>query len=287
MAISNSTTLNDLIGQIVSEETISAAYGSMIMRNLVYTKEVPLGAGSVVVPIFQELSEAGLAEGTAVTSSTWNSDGVTLTPVERGIYVQISKRVLHADPFSDLAPYGEQLGRALARGEDSGILGITGSGVWDTQVNADAGAFADADFREAIGNLEAADAPKPYYAVMHPNTWAGILTTYTNASAFAQVGKDLSEGYGEGYPSLNGYVASPYGIPTYISTMVPSYRSGASANWYGSMFSKYAIAYAYIKDIGVDVFDNVTARAFDLMAWRSADQSILKSAWGVALIDAI
>jgi len=289
MAISNSTTLNDLVGQIVSEETQSAAYGSAVMRNLVTVKEVPLGAGSVVIPRFQKLAEVPLTEGTATTSLTWSSDGVTLTPVERGIYVQISKRVLHADPFSDLAPYGQQLGRAIARGEDSGILGIVSSGVWDSEVNEAGAAFTDAHFREAIAVLEAADAPKPYFAVMQPATWAKIVNTYADAATFASVGRGLAEGFAQGYPSLNGYVGSPYGIPTYISTVVTTnpLPSGPPINYYGSMFSREAIGYAYMKDIGVDVFDNVTARAFDVMAWRSAHESVLVSAYGVGLIDVI
>ena len=119
MAVSNSTTLNDLVGQIVSDEAQSAAYSARVMRNLVTVKEVPLGAGSIVMPRFQKLTEGALTEETATTSTQWSSDGVTLTPVERGIYVQISKRVLHADPFSDLAPYGEQLGKALAEGDNA------------------------------------------------------------------------------------------------------------------------------------------------------------------------
>ena len=38
-----------------------------------------------------------------------------------------------------------------------------------------------------------------------------------------------------------------------------------------------------MKDIGVDVDENVTARAFDLMAWRSADQALLVDAYGVGI----
>ena len=286
MSISNSTTLNDLIGQIVSESAQSAAYGARVMRNLVTVKECPLGAGSIVIPRFQKLTEATLTEGTAPSSTAWSSDGVTLTPVERGLYVQISKRVLHADPFSDLTPYGEQIGRMLGVGEDTQILDVMGSGVWDNTINAGNDAFADADFREAIATLEAADVPKPYYAVMHPNTWAGISTTYANASTFAEVGAQVATGFAAGYPSMNGFVGAPYGIPTYISTQVGTNDGAGTSSYYGCMFSPEAVGYAYIKDIGVDVFDNVTARAFDLMGWRSGHQDILASEYGVALVDA-
>ncbi len=277
MAISNSTTLNDLVGQIVSDTTQSAAYSARIMRNLVTVKEVPLGAGSIVMPRFQELTEGSLTEGTATTSTAWSSDGVTLTPVERGIYVQISKRVLHADPFSDLSPYGEQLGRALAQGEDKEILAVMGSGVFTSQIDTGAELTA-AHFRTAIATLEAADAPKPYFCVLAPQQWADIADDFGDASTFAGVGTQIVEGFEAGYPSMNGYVAAPYGVPTFISTQVE-----ADAQYHGAMFAKEAVGFAYMKDIGVDVDDNVTARAFDLMAWRSADQALLVDAYGVGI----
>jgi hypothetical protein len=48
MAISNSTDLNDLVGQIVAKDAISAAYSARVMRNIVSVYEVPLGAGSIL-----------------------------------------------------------------------------------------------------------------------------------------------------------------------------------------------------------------------------------------------
>jgi len=277
MAITNTTTLNDLVGEIVSDSTQSAAYSARIMRNLITVKEVPLGAGSIVMPRFQELTEAPLTEGVATTSTAWSSDGVTLTPDERGIYVQISKRVLHADPFSDLAPYGEQLGRALAQGEDKEILATMGSGVFTAQV-ASGATMTGAHFREAIATLEAADAPKPYFCVLSPQQWADIADDFGDAATFAGVGTGIVEGFQAGYPSMNGYVAAPYGVPTFISTQVQT-----DGDYHGAMFAKEAVGFAYMKDIGVDVDENVTARAFDLMAWRSADQALLVDSYGVGI----
>lgn len=282
MAISNSTSLNDLVGQIVSQDAISAAYATRVMRNIVSVYDVPLGAGSIVVPIFSGITEGSLTEGTATTSTTWNSDGLTLTPVERGIYVQISKRVLHADPFTDLAPYGEQLGRSLAAGEDTAVLAIMGSGVWSNTARGNAGQrLAASGFREAISALEAANAPKPYYCVMHPETWGNLRASFGDAATFADVGKQIVEGFGEGAPAaMSNYVGAPYGVPVFISTNVPT-----NVDKYNVMFSKQAVALAIMKDIGVDVFDNVTARAFDLMAWRSAHQGIVNASYGISLID--
>ena len=68
MAISNSTQLNDLIGQIVSNQAQSAAYAARVMRKLVTWKEVPQGAGSIVMPLFAAITVAGLTEGPAPAS---------------------------------------------------------------------------------------------------------------------------------------------------------------------------------------------------------------------------
>lgn len=286
MAISNSTTLNDLVGQIVSADAQSAAYANRVMRALVRSVAVPPGAGSIVVPRFQALTVAGLTEGTAPTSTTWSTDGVTLTPVERGVYVQISKRSLHADPFSDLAPYGEQIGRALAQDEDALILDAVS---FSTIVNEQAGGANNvtaADFLTSIGQLEAANAPQPYYAVFHPVSWAKVRAGLDDASAFASVGKGIVEGFGEGQTHMAGYVASPYGVPTFITTEVNAVSDDA-ASYANVMFSKEAIGYAYIQDIGVDVDDNVVARAMDLMGWYSGDADELVDAYGVQIEDDI
>jgi len=282
MTISNSTTLNDLVGQIVSADAQSAAYANRVMRPLVRSEQLPPGAGSIVVPRFQALAVAGLTEGTAPGSTAWSSDGVTLTPVERGVYVQISKRALHADPFSDLAPYGEQIGRALAADEDELIIDAMDPA---TTINDQSSAsnVALADFLLGLSTLEAAEAPSPYYAVFHPVSWGKLRAELDDAAAFSSVGVKIVEGFGEGMTNLNGFVGQPYGIPTFISTKI-NFRD-TSDTYANLMFSKQAAGYAYIQDIGVDVDENITARAFDLMGWYSGDADELVDLYAVCIED--
>lgn len=282
MAISDSTTLNDLIGQIVSGEAQSAAYGSRIMRNLVRVAEVPAGAGSIVVPRFNSVAVGALSEGVAPGSTTMSTAGVTLTPDERGTYIQISKRALHADPFSDLSPYGEQLGRALAADEDALILAsaVPGANVNDQATPSN---ITKADLLEAIGILEASNAPGPYFAVFHPTSWAKLRAEIGAADTYASVGARIVEGFGEGITNLNGYVGSPFGIPCFISTSVPTIDGGAT--YQNLMFSKEAIGYGVTQDIGVDVDENVVGRAFDLMGWYAGDAATLVGEYCVALED--
>lgn len=202
------------------------------------------------------------------------------------MYVQLSKRALHADPFTDLAPYGEQIGRALASDEDALILT---SAIFSSIVNQQGGGANNvtaADFLTAIGTLEAQNAPAPYFAVFHPVSWAKVRAGLDDASAFASVGKQIVEGFGEGLTQLNGYVGSPYGVPTFISTNVQDVSDDA-ASYANVMFSKEALGYGFMQDIGVDVDDNVTARAMDLMGWYSGHASELVDLYGVQIEDDI
>ncbi len=284
MSISNSTTLNDLVGQIVSADAQSAAYAARVMRPLVRSTPVPPGAGSIVIPRFQKLTVGSLTEGVAPGSSAWSTDGVTLTPVERGVYVQISKRALHADPFTDLAPYGEQIGRALAEDEDDLILDAVIPATIVNQQGAGANNVGLADLLAGIASLEAANAPMPYFAVWHPISWGKLRAELDDAAAFASVGTRVVEGFGEGETNLNGFVGQPYGVPCFISTSVNEV-SDDSASLNNMIFSKEAIGYAFIQDIGVDVDDNVVARAFDLMGWYSGDADELVDLYAVSMED--
>ena len=288
MAISNSTTLNDLVGQIVSSSAQSAAYSFRVMRPLIRGREVGAGAGSIVIPRFQSLTVAGLTEGTAPIAEAATSDGVTLTPVERGVLNTISKQVLYSDPFSDLAPYGEQMGRALAQDEDKLILAIAPSfttSVVNEQTTTPANCDAD-DLLTAIGKLEAQNAPPPYFGVFHPISWAKIRAGLDDAATYANVGKLIVEGFGEGLTQRQGYVGSPYGVPCFISTQVDSTLDTA-ATYSNLVASREAIGYAWTYDLRVDIDDNIPARAFDAMGWYAGDAALLVNAYGVNLQDDI
>lgn len=286
MAESDTTTLNDLIGQIVSSQALSAAYGARVMRQLVHAVEVPMGAGSIVIPKFDAIAVGSLAQAIVPDLATCSTGGVTLTPVERGALVRLSKSALRADPWSDLDPYGDQLGRALAIDEDNLILDAVS---FATIVNQQGGGAANvnaAHLLTAIGALEVQNAPGPYFAVWHPTSWAKIRAGLDDAAVFASVGQKIVEGFGEGFTNMNGFVGAPYGIPCFISTAVNAVSDDASS-YANIMFSKDAIGYAFGQDISVDVDENVPARAFDLMGWYSGDAAELVDLYGVQIEDDI
>lgn len=281
MAITNSTDLNDLMGSIINSEALSAAYGARVMRNLVYAVQVPQGAQTITIPSFSGVAVGSLTEGTAPSSTTWGTAGQTLTPVERGVYVQISKHVLYADPFSDLAPYGNQLGLSLAKDEDT-IIAAEFSNFTGATIGASGSALTKNAFLSGVAALEATDMPGPVCAVFHPTAWAPLRAALGDAAVMAAPGTAIVEGFGKGLTNMNGFVGAPYGVPCFISTKVPN--AGGTNNYVNGMFKKQAIGYGYMQDLAVDVFDNVTARAYDLMAWYAGDAAIVRAELGVKLI---
>lgn len=285
MSISNTTTLNDLVGTIVSDQAITYAYANRVMRPLVSGFVVPPGNASIVVPAWQSLSVAALTEGTAPSSTTLSTDGVTLTPTERGLFVEVSKRALYADPWQDLAPYGEQMGRAIAADEDKLVLDLMESG-FTTVVNDAGDAMSQDDFLSAVSYLEANNVPGPYFAVFHPYSWAKLRKAFGDAAAFASVGKQTVEGFGQGFTNNAGYVGSPYGIPCFISSQVTAHDA-TPTHRPNYVFSQKAFGLGWLNDIRIDVDDNIVGRKIDLMGWYSVDVKVLKATWGCQIHDTL
>jgi hypothetical protein len=95
-------------------------------------------------------------------------------------------------------------------------------------------------------------------------------------------GAEIVNGFGKGYSELNGYVGAPFGIPCFISSNVPN--GGGTNNYVNGIFKAPAIGYGYMQDLAVDVDDNKTARAFDLMAWYAGDAATTRPELGAKLI---
>jgi hypothetical protein len=282
--LTNTTSLNDLIGSVVAAEAQGAAYATRIMRPLVKSKQLPVGFGSVTIPRFGKITVAALTQATAPTIEQMTTDGVVLTPVERGALVRIAKTALRADPFSDLEPYGKEMGRALAEDEDALILAkMIPATIINEQTSSSNDVTLD-DFLAGISALETQNAPGPFFAVWHPTSWGKLRKELSDAAVYAAVGRTVVEGFLPGFPSLNGYVGSPFGIPCFLSTSIDGSKDTA-ATWSNVLFSQEAVGYGYGQDLGIDVDDNIPCRAFDLMGWYTGHAEELVDLYSVCIED--
>lgn len=291
MALSNVTTLNDLVGSVVDSLIQEYAYALEVMKPICRYKQVEEGYDSVVVPRWATIAIGPLTEATAPTAAALSTDGVTLTPTERGVLVTIGVRALRADPFNDLDPYAKTLGRSMGSDSDAQILAkmMHATNGFSTTVNNGGGAVdvTLTHFRTAIGTLLAANAPTPYFAVLHPESWRKIMGELDDAASFGIPGSQVVEGHGRGLPKdQQNFVAAPYGVPIYLSTNVDATRD-TNQTYSNVVMSQEAWGVARTFDMRVDVDKNVPARAFDLMAWYAQDQAELVDNYGLILEDQV
>lgn len=288
MALSNTTTLNDLIGSVVDSLVQEFAYALEVMKPICRFRQIEEGFDSIVIPRWATIAIGALTEATAPTAAALSTDGVTLTPTERGVLVTIGLRALRGDPFDDLEPYARTLGRSMGADSDSLILADM-EAKFSVTVNDGAG-LVDvtlAFFQTAIATLLAADAPTPYFCVLHPGSWAKIMAELDDASAFGVPGSQVVEGHGRGMPKdQQNFVAAPFGVPIYLSSQVDSTRD-TNETYANIMMSQEAYGVARTFDMRVDTDKNVPARAFDLMAWYAQASDELVDAYAVVLEDQV
>jgi hypothetical protein len=292
-AMTNTTTLNDLIGSIIDAMVQEYSYARSVVKKLVTYKEIDNGYNSITIARWNSIAIGALTQSVTPDALALSTDGVTLTPTERGVVIKVSKTVLRADPFTDLEPYAKTLARALGEDQDSLILAKMASnggatGFANTINNG--GGTADIeleDLRTAVGYLLANNAPMPYYSVLHPVSWSKILPELDDVSAFATPGKNVVEGHGEGMPvAPDGFVAAPYGVPIYLSTKVDAARDTAQT-YTNVMFSSEAWALASTFPQRVEAQENKPARCFDVVAWYTQDNAELVDTYGTTIEDQI
>ena len=90
MALTNTTTLNDLLPAITAEALFVASEKSL-MKGLVRNYTLAPGTGkTVTVPIYPNQTAGALTEATAPTATAISTDGVTFTVSEVGLTATVS-----------------------------------------------------------------------------------------------------------------------------------------------------------------------------------------------------
>ena len=115
MALTNTTTLNDLLPAITAEALFVASEKSL-MKGLVRNYTIPAGQGkTITVPIYPNQTAAAMTEATAPTALAISTDGVTLTVSEVGLRATVSDLSIMASSSNVIADIGKLFGEAIAR----------------------------------------------------------------------------------------------------------------------------------------------------------------------------
>lgn len=276
MAGSTTSTLNDLLPQIVAEAMFVASERS-IMRGLVKNYQLSQGQGkTVTVPIFPKQTAAALTEGDEISNTAVSTDGATLTVTTAAIRTLVTDLAVASSASNVVADLGRLFGEAIARKIDTDLTGLftslsAGSGDWTGQITA-------ADIFKSVAQLKSQGVPtEDMVAVLHPAIAYDLkaaLTTQGNTPFTAGA-------YGENANEAMrmGYVGMLAGVPVFETSNINVYNSTAG-DYPGAVFHRDCFGLAMIGDINIETERRASYLGTDVVGSCHYGVGIIYNAYG-------
>ena len=275
MAGSTTTTLNDLLPEIIQEAMFVASERS-IMRGLVKNYVLASGQGkNVNVPIYPIQSAAAVTEGDEVTNTavSTNTAQLTVSPVAiRTMLTDLARTSAASNVVADL---GKLFGEAVARKMDTDLTALfsslnAGQGDFSGQITA-ASIFA------AVAKLKAAAVPTDgMVCVLHPSIAYDLkaaLTTTGNtpftSGAYSEVSNEAMR---------MGYVGMLAGIPVYETSNIAD--NGTAGDIPGAVFHRDAFGLGMIGDIQIETQRRASFLGDDIVCSAYYGTGILQNNYG-------
>lgn len=260
MALTNTTTLNDLLPSIVAEALFVASEKS-IMRGLVRNYTLAPGQGkTVTVPIYPQVTAAALTEATAPSATAVSTDGATLTVSEVGITATISDLAMMASASNVVSDIGRLFGEAIARKIDTDLMSKFDG--FSTTVGGVSTTATAALLFQAIAKLRSAgyDTASDCAIVLHPSVAYDVASTLTStfAAPASAIGNSALE---------NGFMGMLGGVPVYQSSLVnqSTLASNAAGDYGCGVFHKDALGLAIMQDIRIETQRQAALRGYDIV----------------------
>jgi N4-gp56 family major capsid protein len=275
MAGSTTTTLNDLLPEIIQEAMFVASERS-IMRGLVKNYTLAPGQGkNVNVPIYPIQTAAAVTEGDEVsnTAVSTNTAQLTVSPVAiRTLLTDLARTSAASNVVADL---GKLFGEAVARKMDTDLtakfsLLNAGQGDFSGQITA-ASIFA------AVAKLKADAVPtEGMVCVLHPSIAYDLkaaLTTTGNtpftSGAYSEVSNEAMR---------MGFVGMLAGIPVYETSNIAN--NGTAGDIPGAVFHRDAFGLGMIGDIAIETQRRAAFLGDDIVCSAYYGTGILQNNYG-------
>lgn len=275
MAGSTTTTLNDLLPEIIQEAMFVASERS-IMRGLVKNYTLAPGQGKHVnVPIYPIQTAAAVTEGDEVTNTavSTNTAQLTVSPVAiRTLLTDLARTSAASNVVADL---GKLFGEALARKIDTDLTAqfsslSAGFGDYSGQITA-------AAIFQAVAKLQAAAVPTDgMVCVLHPEIAYDLkaaLTTQGNTPFTAGAyGDNANEAMRTGFV---GFLA---GVPVYQTSNIAN--TGTAGDYAGAVFHRDAFGLGMIGDISIETQRRASFLGDDIVCSAYYGTGILQNNYG-------
>jgi N4-gp56 family major capsid protein len=272
---STTTTLNDLLPEIIQEAMFVASEQS-IMRGLVKNYALAPGQGkNVNVPIYPTQSAAVITEGSEVgnTAVSTNTAQLVVRPVAvRTMLTDLARVSAASNVVADL---GKLFGEAIARKIDTDLTALFST--LNAGFGDNTGQITAASIFQAVAKLKAAAVPtEGMVCVLHPEIAYDLkaaLTTQGNVPYTAGAYSDVSN-----EAMRMGYVGMLAGIPVYETSNIAN--TGTAGDYNGAVFHRDAFGLGLIGDIAIETQRRASFLGDDIVASAYYGVGVLQNNYG-------
>jgi N4-gp56 family major capsid protein len=282
MAGSNTTSLANLIPQIIAEATFVASERS-IMRGLVKNYTVPMGSGnSIKVPIYPIVSAAAYtgSADTEITNSTVSADSAVLTLGTVALRTMVSDMARNSAASNIVADVGRLFGEAIARKMDTDLTALFSS--FTTVIGNASTTISPAAIFQAVATLRSAGVPpSDLYCVLHPaiayDLKAALTTTGNTPFAAGAFGPNANEAMRE------GFVGMLAGVPVFETSNLAN--TGTTGDYKCGLFHREALGLAMMGDIQIETQRRASFLGDDIVASCNYAVGELYDGYGIQLFN--
>ena len=280
------TAVDDLIyTAIINDRIIDYARAAVVCPPLCRQADLSLDASrSYDFPKWNALSAAPITEGDDLANTALTTGKVAVAANEVGVMITVKDLASESDIASGLEDYARQLGLAAADKIDHDVCALFPNFNGGTGVGTSGADLTDDIFLEALYALEAANAPKPYVAVLHPIQVHGLRKDIiSNGGTFYGPAIGASIAGAEGMIDRgNGYVGSLFGVDLYQTTNVPTVNQDADRG--GAMFAKgEAIGLVTKWPVRTELQRDASARATEIVVTSFYGVGELMDSFGIPI----
>ena len=272
-----SSVLSELYANIVQAGLYELNEAS-ILRPLVRNYDMSGTPGLVAqVPIYPALTAAGVADGTDLSNTVFNTTSTTITASEVGVMVELTDLAAESANEDVAAAIGRQIGGAIAEKVDTDIAALF-SGFSQT-VNKTQAAVTVQDIFKAAAILKnsKADQNGAFACVLHPYQAYDLKSQLTNAGAtmshaLSDVGNSAL---------LNGFIGRIAGVDIFESTVVTGGDSAGA--YYGAVMTQDALGMMLKRSMRIETERNASKRSLEIVGSMAYAVSELFDQYGVAI----
>jgi N4-gp56 family major capsid protein len=276
MAGSTTTTLNDLLPEIIQEAQFVFSERS-IMRGLVKNYVLAPGQGKHVnVPIYPIQTAAAVTEGNEVTNTAVSTSTAQLTVSPVAIRTLLTDLARTSAASNVVADLGRLFGEALARKIDSDLCALFSGSFTNAVGNATTPCSAATVF-ESVAKLKSQGVPTDGLAcVLHPRIAYDLKANLTNTFANPASGDVQNEAM------RMGYVGMLAGVPIYETSNI-SYTVNTD-DFYGGLFHRDAFGFGMTQDIQIETQRRASFLGDDIVCSANYGVGVLYEAYNVQIL---